>query len=96
MELDVLKHADVASPQTTLVVLPPRVVATLDAATFEGFMEGCYKMAEAETKLVTASLSDETRGELDLVGGSRGWVKLHPADPQLDRRLGVSTLEPGT
>jgi len=77
-ELAVLKNADVASPQTTLVVLPPRTVAALGAETFEGFMEGCYKMAEAETRAVTASLGEDTREALDLIGELIEIVPFHP------------------
>ena len=77
-ELHVLKEADVATPRTTLIVLPPKAVAALDAATFEGFMEGCYAMAEEETRAVTASLSDEVKTRLDLIGELVEIVPFHP------------------
>ena len=65
-ELDALRVADVAAPATTLLVLPPASVAALDAATFEGFMEGCVAAAERETRRVTASVTEAERRALGL------------------------------
>ena len=57
-ELAILADAPTDPPVTTLVVLPPTVVAVLDATTHGGFMEGAVRVAEDATRHLTASQRD--------------------------------------
>ena len=77
--LAVLRDASTADAATTLIVLSPRSVRALGAATFEGFMEGARVVADEETRRLTRSLPKERLAELDLVGDFVEVVPFHPA-----------------
>ena len=65
-ELAILRDAPVETARTTLVVIPPSLLSALDAATFEGFMEGAIAAAEDETRALTDALEPARReGLLD-------------------------------
>ena len=72
-----LRDASEAEAATTLIVLSPRSVRFLGAATFEGFMEGARVVADEEARLLTESLPKETRA--DLAGDAVEIVPFHPA-----------------
>ena len=74
----VLRDAPVAEAATTLIVLSPRSVNALGAATFEGFMEGARVVAEEEARRLTESLPDDVLTQLDLVGDLVEIVPFHP------------------
>ncbi len=76
--LFVLRDAPVAEAATTLIVLSPRSVNALGAATFEGFMEGARVVAEQEARRLTESLPDDVTEQLDLVGDLVEIVPFHP------------------
>jgi hypothetical protein len=76
--LAVLRDAPVAEAATTLIVLSPRSVNALGAATFEGFMEGARVVAEQEARRLTESLPDDVTEQLDLVGDLVEIVPFHP------------------
>ena len=74
-----LRRASTAEAATTLIVLSPRSVRSLGAATFEGFMEGARVVAR-EARRLTESLPKETRAALDLGQGDViEIVPFHPA-----------------
>ena len=66
-ELAILADAPTDPPVTTLVVLPPTVVATLDATTHGGFMEGAVRVAEDATRHLTAQRDTEKDRDGDLI-----------------------------
>ena len=74
-----LRQASTAEAATTLIVLSPRSVRSLGAATFEGFMEGARVVADEEARRLTESLPKETRAALDLAGDVIEIVPFHPA-----------------
>ena len=75
-----LRQASTAEAATTLIVLSPRSVRSLGAATFEGFMEGARVVADEEARRLTESLPKETRAALDLGQGDViEIVPFHPA-----------------
>jgi len=75
-----LRDASEAEAATTLIVLSPRSVRFLGAATFEGFMEGARVVADEEARRLTESLPKETRKEtLDPAGDLIEIVPFHPA-----------------
>ena len=76
--LAVLRDAPVAEAATTLIVLSPRSVRALGAATFEGFMEGARLVAEEEARRLTRSLPEHLQQELDLFGDLVEIVPFHP------------------
>ena len=76
--LFVLRDAPFAEAATTLIVLSPRSVNALGAATFEGFMEGARVVAEQEARRLTESLPDDVTEQLDLVGDLVEIVPFHP------------------
>ena len=69
METRVLVLADAPNdpPVTTLVVLPPTVVAVLDATTHGGFMEGAVRVADDATRHLTAQRDTEKDRDGDLI-----------------------------
>ena len=73
-----LRDASEAEAATTLIVLSPRSVRFLGAATFEGFMEGARVVAEQEARRLTESLPDDVTEQLDLVGDLVEIVPFHP------------------
>jgi hypothetical protein len=90
----VLRDAPVAEAATTLIVLSPRSVNALGAATFEGFMEGARVVAEEEARRLTESLPDDVTEQLDLVGDLVEIVPFHPratfgeTDPSAEDEVG--------
>lgn len=66
-ELAILADAPNDPPVTTLVVLPPTVVAVLDATTHGGFMEGAVRVAEDATRHLTAQRDTEKDRDGDLI-----------------------------
>ena len=75
-----LRDASEAEAATTLIVLSPRSVRFLGAATFEGFMEGARVVADEEARRLTESLPKKTRKEtLDPAGDLIEIVPFHPA-----------------
>ena len=66
-ELAILADAPHDPPVTTLVVLPPTVVAALDATTHGGFMEGAVRVAEDATRHLTAQRDTEKDRDGDLI-----------------------------
>jgi hypothetical protein len=74
-----LRDASEAEAATTLIVLSPRSVRFLGAATFEGFMEGARVVADEEARRLTESLPKKTRAALDLAGDLIEIVPFHPA-----------------
>lgn len=90
----VLRDAPVAEAATTLIVLSPRSVNALGAATFEGFMEGARVVAEQEARRLTESLPDDVTEQLDLVGDLVEIVPFHPratfgeTDPSAEDEVG--------
>jgi hypothetical protein len=92
--LFVLRDAPVAEAATTLIVLSPRSVNALGAATFEGFMEGARVVAEEEARRLTESLPDDVTEQLDLVGDLVEIVPFHPratfgeTDPSAEDEVG--------
>ena len=66
-ELAILADAPTDPPVTTLVVLPPTVVAALDATTHGGFMEGAVRVAEDAARHLTASRDTEKDRDGDLI-----------------------------
>ena len=77
--LAALRDASTAEAATTLIVLSPRSVRALGAATFEGFMEGARVVADEEARRLTESLPKKTRAALDLAGDLIEIVPFHPA-----------------
>ena len=73
-----LRDASEAEAATTLIVLSPRSVRFLGAATFEGFMEGARVVADEEARRLTESLPKKTRAALDLAGDLIEIVPFHP------------------
>ena len=76
--LAALRDASTAEAATTLIVLSPRSVRALGAATFEGFMEGARVVADEEARRLTRSLPEARLAALDLVGDLVEIVPFHP------------------
>ena len=76
-----LRRASTAEAATTLIVLSPRSVRSLGAATFEGFMEGARVVADEEARRLTESLSPDQRAALDPAGDFQNVIEIVPFHP---------------